>query len=168
MFKDNEILARLDKIDSKLVQLQTVAVLNDKVDELLVEVGRLLKLWTDERAEVVEPSDFATVIEVEHWRAVTYKDCATDIEVSDAGRIRNKVTDNLLNSSPNPNKKPRVLFHYFEPDEEPRLTSALVENIVARAFINPLLSTHAKSVEHINGDVTDNRVDNLFVKGVTS
>lgn len=175
MFKDNEILARLDEIDSKLAQVQSIAVINDKLDELLVEVGRLLKLWTDDSAEVDStPTDNKKAKAkpkkpaAESWRRVIWKDVPSDCEISSFGNVRHAYTKKPVPTHRNDSGRIRANIYYTDKSGVSHYSTAKIENLVARAFIDPTLPLKSKSVGHIDGNNDNNSLDNLYVKGAKS
>ena len=96
------------------------------------------------------------MIKNEIWRDVKNFE---HYEVSNLGRVRRKEGTSHL--------KPRILKHIFDKDGYPKVnlktnqktTSRRIHRLISQAFIpNP---ENKPQVNHINGDKSDFRIDNL-------
>jgi len=88
----------------------------------------------------------------------TFKDSVIDdIEVSDLGRVRRISTGQILNTCLRANGYVQVTLW----DRGIRRTK-YVQKLVWEAFNGPL--EPLQRVAHLNGDLTDNRLSNLFLE----
>lgn len=89
----------------------------------------------------------------EIWKPITE---ATNYEVSNLGRVRNTKTGKTFNPSPGGNGYKQVSLKILATNKDER---RYVHRLVAQYFIpNP---EGKREVNHINGDKTNNCVDNL-------
>lgn len=173
MFKDNEIIRRLEAIEQKIGSLEqaikdTPHTAEEITSAAVTLISGLMALGEGQEATEVkttaEPANSAKPKEepAEEWRPIRYKGCACDYEVSSLGRVRNG--DYKIIAPCGDGVRVRVNLPYYTPTGEHKATTACVKNLVARAFINEALSPWARSVRHIDGDPTNNRADNLYIK----
>ena len=88
----------------------------------------------------------------------TFRDSVVDdIEVSDLGRVRRISTGQILASYRRPNGYVQITIR----DRGVRRTK-YVQKMVWEAFNGPL--EPLQRVAHLNGDLTDNRLSNLFLE----
>lgn len=89
----------------------------------------------------------------EKWVKITE---ATNYEVSNLGRVRNLATNRVFNPAPGGNGYKQVSLKIIATNRNER---RYVHRLVAQYFIpNP---ENKKEVNHINGDRSDNRAENL-------
>lgn len=136
-------------LKDKLIE-KKIADLMEKVDTLEGKIDLLLSEFGVE-TEVLE----------DEWRTVVRNGVETDYEVSNCGEVRNKRTDTMLNYHFNSSGKPRVNIAWIEGDEM-KQTTILIEKLVAKAFLEPSIKN--ERIGHIDGDVKNNHVDNLYIK----
>ena len=87
-------------------------------------------------------------IEDEQWIDVY---CSKNYEVSDYGRIRHKITKQLLKGTPTSDGYSRVMMDYVR---------YLVHRVVLQSW-QPIDNCERFTVDHINGIRNDNRLSNL-------
>ena len=150
MFKDNEILARISELEKQQTIIKnTLSVINDKMNALL-------ELWD------VPPIE-KNIEEVAEWATILRKGEPTLCEVSTTGEVRFRDTKEPIRIHENATGKPRANIYWSEGGRR-RNSTALIENLVARAFIDKDLPHRSSSVKHIDGDINNCRLDNLYVK----
>ena len=86
---------------------------------------------------------------MEEWRSFNDK-----YEVSNFGKLRNKVTGHTLSQ-----RMDRYGYMVIGLSSEGKTRTETVHRVVAKTFIPNL--GHKKQVNHIDGDKTNNRVENL-------
>ena len=168
MFRDKEILSRINELERQIASLE------GKVDGLLSAIALTIgKAGGNAETPAIEaPKREALESEEkkqakkelrEEWRQVIFRGSSTEYEVSSHGRVRNS-KGKLMHITRNAQGKPRIWIYYFDKDEGyVKGTSSLIKNLVARAFINPKLGSHTRAVRCIDGDENNCRVDNLYV-----
>lgn len=205
MFKDNEILARLEAIDKKIDAIEKAANAPMAVLEMLMEMAGLgggkdngtdgepmthtltfkpesIKAEAEdgnsekpiggaskqnrEKAKNLTRITADIKAEGEEWRTVLRHGEPTLCEVSSLGRVRRIDTMQIIPIHYNDSGKPRANVYWQSGNGKVNNSTALMENLVARAFIDEALPYRSQSVNHIDGDLYNCRADNLFlVKG---
>jgi len=92
-------------------------------------------------------------LEGEEWKkhVVTgKKDEKQEISISNKGRIKRKSVDTFSGSDSNSCKRVEIKRRCFS-----------VHKLVAEAWLPPPQNEHQKHIRHVNGDKSDNRVENL-------
>lgn len=139
--------------DKKIVS--DISSLNERLDRLEAKIDALMAIW-EVGAPTEEPQN-------EEWRVIMHNGLATELEVSTFGNVRKAHDHTLIKPHRNMTGKPRVNIYWYE-DGVLKASTALVENIVARAFLEPFLPLKSSSVRHIDGDLDNNRLDNLYIQ----
>lgn len=139
--------------DKKIVD--DISNLNERLDRLEAKIDALLAIW-DKGADTEEPRE-------EEWRVIMHNGLATELEVSTFGNVRKAHDHTPIKPHRNETGKPRVNIYWYE-DGVLKTSTALVENIVARAFLEPFLPLKSSSVRHIDRDLDNNRLDNLYIQ----
>lgn len=141
--------------DKKIVS--DISSLNERLDRLEAKIDALMAIWdVDADAPTKEPQE-------EEWRVIMHNGLATELEVSTFGNVRKAHDHTPIKPHRNKTGKPRVNIYWYE-DGVLKTSTALVENIVARAFLEPFLPLKSSSVRHIDRDLDNNRLDNLYIQ----
>lgn len=99
-------------------------------------------------------------MEEEIWRDINYRRIMPDMyQVSNMGRIRNKLSGHIMAQCPSEKGYMMVCFR-TNPEEKRSHCSIKIHKIVAHTFVSGFDKQH-NEVDHINGDKTDNRASNL-------
>lgn len=138
--------------DKKIVS--DISSLNERLDRLEAKIDALMAIWEVDTDE--EPKE-------EEWRVVMHNGLGTELEVSTFGNVRKAHDHTPIKPHRNNTGKPRVNIYWYE-DGVLKTSTALIENIVARAFLEPFLPLRSSSVRHIDGDLDNNRLDNLYIQ----
>lgn len=83
---------------------------------------------------------------------------ASNYEVSDKGEVRNKTTNYILKGRPTKRGYLQVSIRY---DGEKNFINRYIHRLVAEAFLSENHTEDKNSVNHIDGDKTNNSVNNL-------
>ena len=142
IFNDKKIVSDIFYIHERLDRIEV------KIDALMAMLGA--------GAPTEEPQN-------EEWRVVMHNGLATELEVSTFGNVRKAHDHTPIKPHRNNTGKPRVNIYWYE-DGVLKTSTALVENIVARAFLEPFLPLKSSSVRHIDRDLDNNRLDNLYIQ----
>lgn len=179
MFKDNEILARLDRIEQKIEALNKVAQAPaDILDFLLKAVaetstkapagaqhaaGKRARKGPAGDADDARPARATS--DGEEWRAVIFNGTPTLCEVSTLGRVRR--ADTLDICAAYVDRWGTLKSHVCWGEKQSgRLvhTTAAVRNLVARAYMDETLPLKTKRVGLIDGNAVNCALDNVYIK----
>lgn len=90
---------------------------------------------------------------MENWKTIEF---ATNYEVSDLGRVRSKITKRIIKPFTDKGQKYDRVELYGEKRKKYR-----VSRLVALHFLSNAMPNTRLTIDHINGDIHDNRAVNL-------